>query len=97
MNNNVECEALILGLRIAIELKIKRLMIYDDYLLIVNQVLDIYQYHNELLKSYREEAINLLKCAKFYKIEFAPRSSNHFIKTMASLGLLIPPNPHQYI
>lgn len=42
MNNNVEYEALILGLRTTINLKFNRLMIYDDSLLIINQVLGIY-------------------------------------------------------
>lgn len=84
-NNNAKYEALILDLRIAINLKVDKLMIYDDSLLIVNQVLGIYQYHNNFLKSYKDLAINPLKHFKFFKIELALRSLNHFIDTMASL------------
>lgn len=58
MNNNAEYEILILGLRTTIELKIERFMIYNDSLLIMNQVLSIYQYHNELFMSYSEEVVN---------------------------------------
>jgi len=77
-------------------LKIERLMIYNDSLLVINQVLGIYQCHNELLRSYREEVV-ILKFYKSYKIMSTPRSSNRFANTMASLGSLIPPNPHQRI
>lgn len=97
MDNNVEYEALILGLKYIIDLKVDRIIIYGDSLLIINQVLSIYHYHNELLKSYRELIVNLLKHFKIFKIEFAPRSSNHFIDTMVSLGSLILINPHRYI
>lgn len=96
-NNNVEYEALILGLKEAITLKFERLMIYSDSLLVVNQVLGVYQCHNELLKSYREEIVRLLKFFKSYKIESSPISYNHFMDTMAYLGSLIPPKPHQHI
>lgn len=97
MNNNIKYEALILSLRITIDLKVDRLIIYDDSILIVNQVLGLYQYHNELLKSYRELVANLLKHFKILKIDSTPRSLNHFTNTMASLGSLIPPNPHRCI
>lgn len=97
MNNNVDCEALILGLRPIVKLEIKILIIYGDSLLIMNQVLGIYQFHNKLLESYREEVINLLKLFNTYKIESTPRSSNYFEDTIASLGLLIPHYPHRWI
>lgn len=51
-NNNVEYEALILGLKVAIELKFEHLLIYGDSQLVVNQILGTYQCHNELLKVY---------------------------------------------
>lgn len=97
MNNNVEYEALILGLRIAKDLKVDRLIIYGDSLLIMNQILDIYHCHNKLLKSYKKLVVNLFKHFKIFKIKSTLRSSNHFTDTMASLGSLILPNLHQYI
>lgn len=93
-NNNAKYEALILGFRTTIELKIERLMIYDDSLLFVNQILGVHQCHNELLKSYIEDFVKILKHFKSYKIKSDPRSSNQCLDTMASLGSLIPPNHH---
>lgn len=94
MNNNAKYEALVFDLRTTIDLKFDRLMIYGDSFLIMNQVLGIYQYHNELINSYRKLAINLFNNFKIFKIESTPKSSNHFADTMAFLGSLILPNPH---
>lgn len=44
-----------------------------------------------------EEDVKILKLFKAYKIDSTPRYSNQFTNTMASLGSLIPPNPHQHI
>jgi ribonuclease HI len=38
-NNEVEYEALLRGLRLAISLSIKRLLVYDDSLLVIQQVI----------------------------------------------------------
>lgn len=94
INNNAKYKDLILGLSFAIDLKIERLMIYGDYFLIINQIIGIYEFHNELLKHYREEVIKLLKWVKAYKIEFDLRSSNGFVDTMDYLRSLITPHPH---
>lgn len=96
-NNNVEYETLILGLRITIDLNIERIMNYGDSLLFINQVLGVYKFHNEILNSYKVKVIKLLKFSKTYRIDYALRYSNQFANTMASLGSLIPPNPHQCI
>ena len=90
-------EVLLLGLKATIELKFEHLLIYGDSQLVINQILGTYQCHNELLKVYRDTVVNLLKWFKTYKIEAAPRSSNRFADTMASLGSLIPLNPHRHI
>jgi len=65
--------------------------------LIIYQILGTYQCHNELLNTYRDVALELLKLFNSYKIEKNPRSSNWFVDTMVSLGSLIPPNPHRHI
>ena len=52
-NNHTKYESFIWGLGTTIYLKIEILMIYNDSLLVVNQILGVYQYHNEFLKSYR--------------------------------------------
>ena len=72
MNNNAEYEALLLDLKVTIELKFEHLLIYDDSQLVVNHILSTEQYHNEFLKVYRDMALNLLKWFKLYKIESTP-------------------------
>lgn len=86
-----------MGIKKYLELKHERILIYGDSQLIVNYILGIYQYHNELLKNYKYVALKLLKLFKSYKIDRDPRSSNLCVDTMASLGSLIPPNSHRHI
>jgi len=96
-NNNAEYEALLLGLKVALELKFERLLIYSGYQLVVNQILRAYQCHNEILNTYRDKILSLLKVFKAYKIEMVARLSKWFVDTMVSVGSLIPPNPHRHI
>ena len=46
-NNSAEYEAALHGLRIAIELSVKRLMVYGDYALVINQVNKDWSYTND--------------------------------------------------
>lgn len=46
------------------------------------------------MKVYKDMELSLLKWFKAYKIEAIPESSNNFVDTIVSLGLLIPPNSH---
>lgn len=59
-NNNVEYEALILGLILAIDMKYDYLNIYGDSLLIINQVKGIYGYNHPHLKLYKALVETLL-------------------------------------
>ena len=90
MNNNVEYEALILGLKLVIDMKYEHLMIYGDSLLIFNQINRIYTCNQSFLKQYKAMVEKMLEFFKAYEIESTPRSSNRFIDTMDSLGYLVP-------
>lgn len=52
-NNNSEYEALILGLKLANEMKYEHLKICGDFLLIINQVKGLYACNNPCLKLYK--------------------------------------------
>ena len=67
-NNVAEYEACLHGLRIAIELSIKRLMVYEDSALVTNQVNKDWSYSSEEMDAYCAEIRKLE--AKFYGIEY---------------------------
>ena len=54
-NNEAEYEALLHGLRLAISLGIKRLLVYGDYLLVVQQVNKEWDINKETMDAYVAE------------------------------------------
>lgn len=90
INNNVEYKALILGLKLAIDMTYENLKIYGNSLLIINQVKEIYSYNHPRLNLYKAMVETLLEHFKAYNIEVTPRYSNYFVDTITYLGSLIP-------
>ena len=60
-NNAVEYEALITGLKLAIEVRTENLKVYSDSQLVVNQVKDAYQVKEPSIVKYMQKAKHLLK------------------------------------
>jgi ribonuclease HI len=58
-NNEAEYEALLHGLRLAISLGIKRLLVYGDSLLVVQQVNKEWDYNKETMDAYVQEVRKL--------------------------------------
>jgi ribonuclease HI len=67
-NNAAEYEAALHSLRIAIELGIKRLMVFDDSALVINQVNKEWDCTSEWMDAYCAQSIKLEN--KFYGLEF---------------------------
>ncbi|XP_066324037.1 uncharacterized protein [Miscanthus floridulus] len=67
-NNAAEYEAVIHSLRIAIELGIKRLMVYGDSALVIQQVNKEWDCNNEKMEAYVAQIHKLEN--KFYGLEF---------------------------
>lgn len=65
--------------------------------MIINQVKGIYACNHPHLKLYKTLVENLLEYFKVYDLEVTPRSSNHFVDMMASLGSLIPQHPFRQV
>jgi len=86
----VEYEALILGLKVALELKIADIEIYGDSLLIVNQVKGTYDTKDEKLIPYRVVVIELLYRLDMYTIMTIPRTNNRYANAMKSATSLVP-------
>ena len=88
--NMVEYEALILGLKVAIEIGITQQHIYEDSQLIVNQVSEVYYTKDEKLIPYKDFVAKLLSCFKEYQLENIPRNNNRLVDAIASAASLIP-------
>jgi ribonuclease HI len=67
-NNKAEYEALLHGLHLAISLAIKRLLVYGDYVVVINQVNKSWDRNKENMDAYCLEVRKLEN--KFYGLEF---------------------------
>ncbi|HET8670197.1 MAG TPA: reverse transcriptase-like protein [Candidatus Saccharimonadales bacterium] len=85
-NNVAEYEAALHGLRIASELGVKRLMVYGDSALVINQVNKDWECSNENMNAYVAEIRKLE--GKFFGIEFhhVIRSENQAADKLSKLG-----------
>ena len=83
--NTSEYEALVLGMRATKDLGIQQLAIFGDSELVVQQVKNVYQVKQQLLKVYRNEVLDLVdNFFLSFNISFIPRDHN---KTLDSLVL----------
>ena len=67
-NNEAEYEALIVGLKLAKEMKVESLEIYSDSQLIVCQVTNEYQARGEKMTAYLQKSRDLLSVFSSFKI-----------------------------
>jgi len=75
-NNMAEYLGVIFGLRSVINLGIKRISVYCDSELVVNQVNGKYKVVNEEMKAYCEEVKSLLKELRECEVKWIPRGEN---------------------
>ena len=76
MNNTAEYEALVQGLRKAIELKVSNLKVFGDSEIIVKQIRNQIHCVSPHLKAYQNEVWDLLKCFNAFNIISIPRLKN---------------------
>ena len=87
-NNTAEYEACILGLEDALEMKIKKLDVYGDSMLIICQVKGEWQTKEEKLKPYQEYLSSLLGNFEEIKFTHLGREGNHFADALATLAAM---------
>ena len=75
-NNVAKYEALILGLKMIRELKIKKVGIYGDSKLVINQVKGIYHAKHPRMRAYRNVVLYLLQDILKYQFVIVPREQN---------------------
>jgi ribonuclease HI len=85
-NNEVEYEALLHGLRLAASLGIKRLLVYSDSAVVINQVNKSWDHNEENMDAYCLEVRKLKN--KFYGLEFhhIVRDNNVAADVLSKLG-----------
>ena len=85
-NNEAEYEALISGIRLALEMKIESILIRSDSLLVVNQINGEWQAKSPQIDLYLGCTRQLLSKFKEIKLEAVPRGMNEEADALAKLG-----------
>ncbi|XP_074297905.1 uncharacterized protein LOC141628700 [Silene latifolia] len=85
-NNEAEYEALILGLKLALDLKIRHLQVCSDSKLIVNHVNDCYEARDPRMMAYLEVAKELKIKFVTFNIKQIPMDQNAEADALATLG-----------
>ncbi|XP_035832888.1 uncharacterized protein LOC110876111 [Helianthus annuus] len=88
-NNEAEYEALIAGLRLAKEMKVQKLEVFTDSLLVSSQVNNSYVAKEPNMKRYKEKCKELMKTFQTCHIKQIPRSRNKKADALSKLASLI--------
>ncbi|KAJ0489324.1 putative nucleotidyltransferase, Ribonuclease H [Helianthus annuus] len=87
-NNEAEYEALIAGLRLAKEMKVKKLEVFTDSLLVSSQVNDSYVAKEPNMRRYKEKSKELMNTFQACNIKQIPRSQNKKADALSKLASL---------
>ncbi|XP_074298051.1 uncharacterized protein LOC141628858 [Silene latifolia] len=85
-NNEAEYEALILGMQMALGLKVRNLRVYSDSLLVVNHVNNEYVARNSKKIAYLKIATEQKSKFRTFKITQVPRDQNVEADALATSG-----------
>ncbi|PKA48496.1 hypothetical protein AXF42_Ash021612 [Apostasia shenzhenica] len=90
-NNQAEYEALIAGLNFALSMAVKRIQVFSDSLLVVNQVNHAFETKDEVLKKYLQLAKSLISLFEDFSLTHIPREENQMADRLAKGGAHRPP------
>ena len=85
-NNEAEYEALLHGLRLAVSLGIKRLLVYGDSLLVIQQVNKEWDINKDTMDAYIEEIRKLENKFSGLEIHHVNRNNNVGADVLSKLG-----------
>lgn len=88
-NNVAKYQALIIGLEMAVEMKITELEIYGDSKLVINQLLMEYDVKKDNLIPYFKYATQLLLKFKNVTLEHVPRKENQIADALANFTVVL--------
>jgi ribonuclease HI len=92
-NNEAEYEALLYGLRMDISLGVRRLMVYGDSDLVVNQVMKEWDVRNPAMTGYCNAVRKLEKKFEGLELHHVPRVKNQAADDLAKIGSTRKPVP----
>nr|XP_043633165.1 uncharacterized protein LOC122604341 [Erigeron canadensis] len=87
-NNEAEYEALLAGLQIARDMKIRNLQVYVDSQLVANQVKGDYKAKQITTKLYLQKVRELMECFSHFEIEHIRRNQNKRADALSKLASL---------
>jgi ribonuclease HI len=82
-NNQTKYEALLFGLQILYDMRVKHVEAYDDSLLVVQQVSKVCQCLNGSLNAYLDKCLDIISCVDEFGIYHIPREENPKANTLA--------------
>jgi ribonuclease HI len=85
-NNQAEYSTLLKGIELLKEVKSDTVEIFGDSQLVVNQLLGIYDWNNEILLEYFEECRQLLDEFVSVTIEYIPKAQNEELNRLAQVA-----------
>jgi ribonuclease HI len=83
INNQAEYQALIKGLELLREIRADAVEIFNDSMLVINQLPGVYECRSEVLISYHERCLQLLKEFKDFRLEHIPLLHNEEVNRLA--------------
>jgi len=82
-NNQAEYQALIKGLELLKEVHADTIEIFGDSMLVINQLAGCYECQSEVLITYYEKSMQLLREFKDFRLEHVPRLHNEEANQLA--------------
>lgn len=94
-NNTAKYEALVTGIKMAIEWNITQLQVFGDFQLAINQINDDYQTKDEKLMPYKKMVDDIKKYFVEITFQQIPRNDNKAADAMATLASLLQTQENQ--
>ena len=94
-NNTTEYEALVQGLKNAIELNVKKLKVFGDSDIVVKKIRDTIHCLSPHLKGYQAKVWNLIAHFNAFNINAIPRLQNIASNLLANPASRLVPNNHK--
>ena len=85
-NNMAEYQALILGLKMAVNIKMSRLKVFGDSQLVIRQLLSLYEVKKPEFIPYHKYALKLITSLDCVTLEHVPRKENKQADALANLA-----------
>ena len=73
-NNQAEYEAILKGLQLLHEVKAEAIEVFGDSQLVINQLIGLYEYKNDIMRGYYDEYQRLLKEFPHIFFQHIPRA-----------------------